>query len=53
VQLLNGIYYVDVIGLPSIVHHPAANLVCQITGDNSDAIGRQLCFLTSGSGVEQ
>lgn len=52
-QLLNGIYYVDVMGLLSTVHHPVANLLCQISGDNSDAIGVQLCFLTSGSGVKQ
>lgn len=52
-QQLNGIYYVDVMGLPSTIYPLVANLLCQITGDNSDAIGGQLCFLTSGSGVKQ
>lgn len=46
-------YYVDVTGLPPTLPCPVANLLCQITGDNSDAIGGQLCFLTSGSAVQQ
>lgn len=53
VQLRSSVYYVDVTGWPSTVPHPVANVLCQITGDNSDAIGVQLCFLTSGSGVKQ
>lgn len=48
-----GFCHVDVMGLPPTLPCPVANLLCQITGDNSDAIGGQLCFLTSGSGVQQ
>lgn len=53
VQIVKSLYYVDVMGLPPTLPCPVANLLCQATGDNSDAIGRQLCFLTSGSGVQQ
>lgn len=53
VQLFDSIYYVDVIGLSPSVRCPVANLHCQITGDNSDAIGGQLRFPTSGRGVKQ
>lgn len=53
VQVLNGFCHVDAMGLPSTLPCPVANLLCQITGDNSDAIGGQLCFLTSGSGAQQ
>lgn len=53
VRIFNGLYYVDVMGLPPTLPCPVANLLCQITGDNSDAIGRQLCFLTSGNVVQQ
>lgn len=38
--------------LQCTVHLSAANLLCQSTGDNSDAIGGQLSPLTSGSGVK-
>lgn len=40
-------------GLPATVDHPAANLLCHISGDDSDAIGGQLYSLASGSGVKQ
>lgn len=53
VQIFNSFCYVDVTGLPPTLPCPVANLLCQITGDNSDAIGGQLCFLASGSGVQQ
>lgn len=53
VQIFNSLYYVDVLGLPPTLPCPVANLLCQVTGDNSDAIGTQLCFLTSGSEVLQ
>lgn len=53
VRVFNGFCHVDVMGLPPTLPCPVANLLCQITGDNSDAIGGQLCFLTSGSGVQQ
>lgn len=38
--------------LQCTVHLSAANLLCQSTGDNSNAIGGQLSPLTSGSGVK-
>lgn len=53
VQIFNSLCYVDVVGLPPTLPCPVANLLCHVTGDNSDAIGRQLCFLTSGRGVQQ
>lgn len=53
VQIFNSLYCVDVMGLPLTLPCPVANLLCHVTGDNSDAIGRQLGFLTSGSGVQQ
>jgi len=51
VQLFNSIHYVNVIGLSSSVHHPVANLLCQINDDNGDAIGGSFVSQAVGGGL--